>query len=154
MKTRLQSKAERLLRIDNQRKAHHRALASLHAAPMWNDPEKLGLAMWRKLRRIEAVAHDATTAQCNGAAYNGQPFRPDYDVETGDEADVTTWSQFKDSICADVAKVFGGKLPEGFFINGDARGAALKLDPDKCTVPEGMVTDWGKNGLLAAVIDN
>lgn len=145
--TTLQLKAEKLLRIDARRKAHNAALSRLHASPLkaGEDHETRGLKMWRKLRRIEADAHDAATAQCNGAAYNGQPFR-----------DEIQWQEFKGAIAARVASVFGFTHlhpPKGFFLNSDPRGYALKLNPDKCTVPEGMVTDWGRYGILAAEIN-
>lgn len=149
----LQLKAERLLAIDTRRKAHNAALSRLHSTPITGydgydeteQHEERGLKMWRKLRRIEAVAHDATTAQCNGEAYNGQPFR-----------DEIQWQEFKGAIAARVASVFGFTHlhpPKGFFLNSDPRGYALKLDPEKCTVPDGMQTDWGGNGILAAEID-
>ncbi len=147
MKSKLEIKAEKLLRIDSRRKAHNAALSRLHASPLGDgeDHETRGLKMWRKLRRIEAVAHDAATAQCNGEAYNGQPCR-----------DEIQWQEFKGAIAARVASVFGFTHlhpPKGFFLNSDPRGYALKLDPEKCTVPDGMQTDWGGNGILAAEID-
>lgn len=136
----LQLKAQRLIAIDSRRKSHNAALSRLHATPLTGydgydeteQHEERGLKMWRKLRRIEAVAHDAAKAQCNGG----------------------TWDNFVDSIRCQVAAVFGGfEPPQGFFFNGDPRCYSLKLDPEKCTVPQGMVTDWGRNGILAAEID-
>ncbi len=144
----LQRKAAALINLDTRRKAHHRALSSLRDTllPSLEAHEQRGLKMWRKLRRIEAVAHDATTAQCNGERYGSQPYRED------DESGNSPLDIFFDGIEADVAKVFGGKLPEGFRINHDPRGFALKLDSDRTTVPEGMQTDWGGDGILAAEI--
>lgn len=144
----LQLKAAALLHLDQRRKAHHRALSSLHASPLnsQEEHEQRGMKMWRKLRCIEAVAHDATTAQCNGERYGSQPYRED------DETGNSPLDVFFDGIRADVAKVFGGTLPVGFMINHDPRGYALKLDPDKTTVPAGMETDWGGYGILAADI--
>ena len=57
-----------------------------------------------------------------------------------------------------IAKIFGGTIPEGVFINSDPRGHALKLDCGDAgqpgvTIPEGMEKDWGGNGILAAEID-
>ena len=132
------------------RARHHAALASLHASPATAD----GLKIWRTLRRVEAEAHDAATAQCNGAAYGSQPFRPDClpDGTEGTEEQPTPWEDYSATVRARVAKAFGGKVPQGFFFNQDARGYSLKLNPDKVTIPEGMGTDWGGNGLLAAEI--
>lgn len=103
--------------------------------------------MWRKLRRIEAMAHDATTAQCNGESYGSQPYRED------DETGNSPLDVFFDGIRADVANVFGGTLPVGFRINHDPRGYALKLDSEKTKIPHGLTTDWGGYGILAAEIN-
>lgn len=54
---------------------------------------------------------------------------------------------------AELAKIFGGKIPVGVFINGDPRGHMLKLDNDGRAIPEGMQTDWGGNGILAVEIN-
>lgn len=148
-------KAEKIQRLDSTRKAHHAALSSLHGSPlkMGETHEGRGLKMWRKLRRIESVAHDAATAQCNGTAYNGQPFRDSFGLD-GEECDNSPWDVFTDSIRADVAAVFGGSLPAGFRYNQDPRGYALKIYADKGTIPQGMVTDWGGYGILAAEIND
>ena len=120
---------------------HFAALASLHP-----DPDADGRAILRRLRRIERIAHDAATANCNGAAYNGQPFRPDWDAD-GEETDFTPWQVFQAEITAKVAAVFGGGLPAGFFFNRDARGCALKIGREH--VPAGLDTDWGGDGELS-----
>ncbi len=148
----LQTKASRLMALDSRRKAHHRALSSLHASPITSYDgydetemhEARGLKMWRRLRRIEAIAHDATTAQCNGESYNGQPFREE-----------EAWEDFKSGILAQVGRVFGVShmhVPAGIYINGDARGMALCLDAEKVKIPDGMATNWGGDGILAADI--
>jgi len=139
-------------RIASRRAAHHAALETLRA-PGCETP---GALIWKRLRRIEARAHDAATAQCNGAAYGSQPFRPDWhpDGTEGTDANPTPWEVFADEIRAEVAAIFGGILPAGFAYNQDCRGHALKLRPEKCTVPAGMSTDWGSNGILAAEIDD
>lgn len=129
------------------RAAHHAALETLRAPGC----KASGLAIWRKLRRIERKAHDAATAQCNAAAFNGQPFRPDYlaDGSEGTPENPTPWEVFSDSIRAEVAAAFGGTLPQGFRFNQDPRGYALKIEP----APAGMWTDWGRSGILAAEIN-
>lgn len=144
----LQLKAQSLLALDARRKAHHCALSSLHASllPTQEEHETRGLSMWRKLRRIEALAHDAATAQCNGERYGSQPYRED--DETGD----SPLDVFFDGIRADVARVFGGVLPDGFRINHDPRGYALLLSSEKVTIQQGMQTNWGGDGILAAEI--
>jgi hypothetical protein len=129
---------------------HHAALASLYKGKR---PVQ-GLSLWRKLRRLEAEAHSAATAQCNGAAYKTQPFRPDWhpDGSEGTEENPTPWEIYAETIRARVAAIFG-EMPQGFQFNLDARGYALKLDPDRGLIPDGMRTDWGGNGILAAEID-
>ena len=126
------------------RAIHHAALASLSTKPNAN-----GMTIWRKLRRLELEAHDAATAQCNGAAYGSQPFRPDHG---GEECEDSPWELYAETVQARVAAIFG-KLPDGFSYNQDTRGYALKIRPERAKVPEGMQTDWGGNGILAAEID-
>jgi hypothetical protein len=137
--------------IQSARARHHAALVTLYTG---KGPAPSGLSLWRKLRRLESEAHDSATAQCNGAAYGTQPFRPDHlpDGSEGTEENPTPWETYAGTVRARVAKIFG-KVPPGFRFNLDARGYALKIDPDKGPVPEGMQTDWGGNGLLAASIN-
>lgn len=136
MKHAPQAASTKATRIAAQRIAHHKALESLV-------PGAAGLALWRKLRRIENKAHAAATAQCNGAEYGGQPFR-----EEGE------WEDFCTRLTGEVAKACGGDPPAGFFFNTDPRGYALKIDKDKGgRIPAGLVTDWGGYGCLAAEIN-
>jgi hypothetical protein len=141
---------EKKTRLNARRAAHHAALETLRA----HGCETPGALLWKRLRRIEARAHDAATAQCNGAAYGSQPFRPDWheDGAEGMEGTPTPWEAYEAATRAEVAAVFGGILPQGFFVNQDCRGYALKLHPERCAVPAGMSTDWGRNGILAADI--
>lgn len=145
---------EKKTRIQSRRAAHHAALETLRA-PNCETP---GAVIWQRLRRIESRAHDAATAQCNGAAYGSQPFRPDWHPDGSEGTDATAkltpWEVFAVSIRAEVAAVFGGVLPDGFVFNQDARGYALKLCPEKCAVPDGMCTDWGRFGILAVDIND
>jgi hypothetical protein len=96
---------------------------------------------------MPSQASQAATAQCNGAKYLMQPFR-----------DESAWESFKEMIAARVNIAFGGKLAvPGFFVNGDPRGYALKIDNE---TPEGkaliqktkMHTDWGGYGILSPEI--
>jgi hypothetical protein len=151
-KTKDMKTLEKKTRITARRAAHHAALETLRAPGC----KTSGALIWKRLRRIEARAHDAATAQLNGEAYGTQPFRPDWheDGTEGTAARPTPWEAYETAIRAEVAAVFGGILPQGFFLNQDCRGYALKLRPEKCTVPPGMSTDWGRNGILAAEIDD
>jgi len=141
---------EKKTRINARRAAHHAALETLRA-PGCETP---GALLWKRLRLIEARARDAATAQCNGEAYGTQPFRPDWheDGTEGPAARPTEWEAYETATRAEVAAAFGGILPAGFMFNQDARGYALKLRPG--TVPPGMSTDWGRNGILAADISD
>jgi hypothetical protein len=130
------------------RAAHHRALETLRA----DSCTLSGLQIWRKLVQLERLAHAGATAQCNG-----EPIRivwplfgvREYDFNKTENA----WEQLSDVVRDCIRNIFG-QIPQGFFVNGDARGYALKLDPDKTTIPQGMHTDWGRNGILAAEINN
>lgn len=156
-----QMKAAALLQLDSHRKAHHRALSSLHASPlpdlteshyeaaflMRRAHETRGLAMWRKLRALEQLAHRGAEAYCNGERLNLRP-GTSFDFRADEDA----WMQFCECVKGEAMKVFGGIAPPGFYVNHDPRGYALKLDPDKATVPAGMEKDWGGYGILAADI--
>ena len=49
-----------------------------------------------------------------------------------------------------VKALFGGKLPKGFFINGDPRGYALKINDPKKHYPRiNLYQDFGGYGILA-----
>lgn len=110
------------------------------------DGKKLSVS----LLKIEREAHNAATAQCNGEAYGGQPFRNE-----------DHWDAFKSGITAQVERAISRKravsLP-GFFVNGDPCGYALKIDNES---PEGnaligavrLHTDWGGYGILSPDID-
>ncbi len=117
---------------------HHAALASL-AGPKC---KLTGIQIWRKLRIIERRAHAAATAQCNGAAYRDQPYR-----------NQELWDAFCAKTKQEVLKVFALTSLPGLHFNSDPRGYALKLDPEAAIIPEGMHTDWGRYGILAAEIN-
>lgn len=114
--------------VNKWRENHHRALETLRSP----DCKKTGIQLWRGLRRIESYTHHAATAYCNGDMYED------------------TYETVKAKAEKGVKKIFG-KLPDGFFINSDPRGYALKLDEKH--VPKGMHTDWGGYGILAATIE-
>jgi hypothetical protein len=138
--TRRKEKMKTPEHVINERNRHNAALLSL--ANNLNPHNRLsGLQIWRKLRRIESLASKAATAQCNGESYGGQPFRDD-----------DQWEAFKAEIENKVAAVFGGTLPKRFFVNGDPRGYALKLDCDEKNQPAtkfDLHQDLGRYQILA-----
>lgn len=128
--------------------AHHRALETLRSP----DCHLSGLQIWRKLGEIERLAHAGATAYCNGESIRLS--WPLFGVREYDfRNDENAWDSLRSVVTDCVRRIFG-HVPAGFAVNGDARGYALKIDPDAATVPAGMHTDWGRNGILAARIDN
>ncbi len=121
-------------RVEQRRAAHHRALEAL-ASTVGCQTD--GLTLWRKLRRLEADAHLLAERYCNGAI------------------DTREWDRGKAHIHDALRRIFGGSgsIPAGVFINSDARGHALKLDSEQVAIPDGMQTDWGQDGILAAEIE-
>lgn len=118
--------------IDKRRAAHHATLGTLIGGDA-----AAGLKLWRRLLRIERRLDPIREHYSNGTGGIGQD----------------QWYAAKEKARAEIIKLFGGTLPDGLYINGDPRGHVLKLDSDKCTVPEGMERDWGGNGILAIIID-
>lgn len=120
---------EREVDIDRQRKAHHAALRKLAAQSIKDD----GLRLWRKLMRVEVAARAASMRHANEGL--------------SDE-------QHRDAELAAIAGVKRvlGVMPDGFHFNWDARGNALKIDPERGEIPDGMFRDFGGYGLLAPVI--
>lgn len=55
-------------------------------------------------------------------------------------------------IMRDIKRIFG-EVPKGFYLNGDPRGAILKIDPEKGGDTEGLQTDWGSYGMLAYTVE-
>ena len=112
-----------------ERAQHHAALKAMMPA----DSTFSGLAVWRKLRRLEGTASRLALQMCNG---------PEVTEEMQERIDA--------QVTAGVEKLFGRKLP-GFFINHDPRGYALKLEAG--SVPHRLHQDWGGYQILAPVID-
>ena len=75
------------------------------------DGKKLSVA----LLKLEREAHAGAEAYCNGQAFRG------YDFNNNEKA----WGQFAESIEREVQILFI-TLPPFFYVNGDARGYALK----------------------------
>lgn len=112
-----------------ERAQHHAALKAMMPA----DSTLSGLAVWRKLRRLEGIAARLALQMCNG---------PEVSEEEKERIDA--------QVTAGVEKLFGHPLP-GFFINHDPRGYALKLEAG--SVPYPLHQDWGGYQILAPVID-
>lgn len=155
MKTKLsqKEKSERREWIARLRSNHHRALETLRAPSC----ELSGLQIWRKLVRLEQLAHACSTAYCNGERIQIRWPIGQRDAEVNlrehDFAGLgsAAWEPCKTVILDRIRSIFG-HIPPGVFVNTDARGHALKLDADKVKIPEGMQTDWGSDGILAAEI--
>lgn len=133
---------------------HHRALETLRA----DSCQLSGLQIWRKLCRLETLAHACATAYCNGDTIQIRwPIGPrDRELllrEYNFRSDENAWESVKENVRDCIRAIFG-HIPKGLLINGDARGYTLKLDPDETTIPDGMHTDWGRNGILAAQINS
>jgi len=108
--------------------AKNRHLAAL--ARLAGRPAAEGATVYNALRRLENRACSANEAACNtpkGA-----------EAQDGEHA----------AVLAGVRNVFG-YIPRGFFVNGDPRGYALKIDNEKAAIPGGITTDWGGYGCLA-----
>jgi hypothetical protein len=89
-----------------------------------------------RLRHLEAVAHRAATDYCNG------------------ELQIEDFNVIEKDITEKVQKFFNGKL-QGFFVNTDPRGYALKIKDKvlKETYSEiGLFTDMGGYGLISPEI--
>jgi hypothetical protein len=130
------------------RAQHHAALETLRAP----DCTDTGLQLWRKCRQLEAVARAGATARCNGETFTILDNPKAGAIEFNFCADEIAWDEFCDLVAGRAEMIFG-QLPAGFFVNGDARGYALKLNPDKAAIPAGLHQDWGRNGILAAEIN-
>ena len=88
------------------------------------DARKASRLLWD----AEKAAHHAAEQYCNG------------------EIDSEAWDRVKDETRAKVIDALGS-LPPGFFVNGDPRGYALKLEAD--SVPIDMHRDWGGYQILS-----
>lgn len=96
-----------------------------HGPAVTLTPEEFG-----KLVRIERKANRDAVALCNG------------------EIEQEEFEKREERHLAKVRALLGHPLP-GLFVNGDPRGYALKIDPERQPLPEGMHTDWGSYGIIA-----
>jgi len=135
--TKKQRRQERLER-------HYKALEALSVKTC--GALQNGKKLSTKLLGIEQLAHYSAEAYCNGQTVTGVSF--------GEEE----WDKAVEIYTEAVRKLFGGALPFGFFVNGDPRGCALKLNNDTEEQREliadcGLERDWGGYGLLAPRIE-
>jgi hypothetical protein len=99
------------------------------------DPVKLS----KQVHAIEVKAHKLATDYCNG--------------ENG--VDSETWEPLTDKILDRLDKILNFRAQNiPVFVNGDARGYALKID-DEYVRKYGLKihTDWGGYGILAPEFD-
>ena len=115
--------------VERARAGHHEALKAM----LPRGDSRTGLQLWRQLHRLERQANQTACQLCNG------------EIEQ-DMAD----NVFA-CISKKVAHLFNGTLPQGFFINRDPRGWALKLEAG--SVPHKLHEDWGRYQILAPEID-
>jgi hypothetical protein len=113
--------------------AHGRELLKLFPDATETDPVKL----CKRLRRIEAAAHQIGMRLCNDSGYSG---------EEADDAAL--------GVRRLLAKLLGNSGPP-VILNRDPRGYALKIDSEemKRFADSRLHTDWGGYGILAPEID-
>lgn len=114
---------------ERRRARHYAALETLAKSVGCNRP---GWVIWTDLRQLEKRLDRACCRYSNDASYGTE-----------------RWEKDKQRARVRLLEIFGGLIPSGVYINGDPRGHMLKLDHEKVTVPDGMQTDWGSDGILA-----
>lgn len=114
------------------RKLHHNGLERI--AAQTGKPQD-GLALWRKLRRLENEANIKSLAYADG------------------QLPLAQWEHYKHWLAREIAKLFGA-LPKGFFINSDPRGHVLKLEENSYPFADDMQRDWGNDIILAAEVNS
>lgn len=114
-----------------------------------------GKKISNSLRSLEYQCNAAATAYCNGEKFQGRIFMQQ-PIAVDFHADENAWETIKTTAENQIYRIFG-TVPDGFFVNGDARGSALKIDNE---TPEGKAlieacklhTDWGGYGILSPEI--
>ena len=123
-KTKKERRQERLER-------HYKNLEDLgHSIGLNVNGKKMSIALWK----LEKECHKFATDYCNG------------DITTD------TWEQVQDNAEKRINELFENKL-EGFRVNGDARGYALKISVSETQklYDKGvnLERDWGGYGILS-----
>lgn len=95
------------------------------------DGKKLSNKLWA----LETIAHTRATEYCNGVI------------------DCDKWEEVSQTIEDEVQSLFKNNL-KGLFINGDARGYALKINDEITTLYYNFLhKDWGGYGILSPTIE-
>ena len=133
--------------------AHYATCALLAAAlglpERRADGKRISVALWK----LERDAHAATAAHCNGDERHVFPAPDGERITLNFRSDEDAGGKLDKLIAARMLAIFG-KIPPGFMVNHDARGYALKIDPDNAEGAAliascGLHTDWGRNGILS-----
>ena len=90
------------------------------------------IGSYRTLRVLERRMRRAALDHCNDYRFNADKLE-----------------EVKEQTREGVKRLFGGTLPDGFCINSDPRGHALKIDGEKAEIPQGLHRDFGGYGILA-----
>lgn len=151
-----------------QRLLSHYAVCERLALALEMDPNEIdGKKISSALFKLEKLANAGATAWCNGEIFSHRyGFGNAHTSGTamlnfnfpGDEH---AWDKFTDYINTRLCQVFGRSHkypPTGFFVNGDCRGYALKIDnenPEGAKLIEavGLHRDMGGFGVLSPSIE-
>ena len=114
------------------------------------DGRKISIALFK----LESEAHKAMEHACSYPQPYYSTMFDQYFLFSGEE-------DIMDAYKARISKALElilGKLPPGFFVNGDPRGHALKIDPENnlgalLIADAGLHTDWGGYGILSPEIN-
>ena len=108
--------------------AHGENLLRAYPDAKEQDPIKL----CKKLRRLEIKTHSASTDYCNG---------------------LIDWEQWEETgldIVSKLIALLNPKDPNEFYVNGDPRGYALKIESESVKERKLEIErDWGGYGILA-----
>lgn len=124
----------------------------LHLGRKDPDGKKISIALWN----LENQCHAAAVAYCNGERFHGCIFmQMPIAVDFGTDG-CAAWEHIKTAAKNQIYRIFG-TVPSGFFVNGDARGYAVKIDNEN---PAGQALidavqlhrDWGGYGILSPEI--
>ena len=110
---------------------HGRQLQSIFPKTRSLDP----VALSKKLHRLEAEAHRDATDWCNG------------------DINESAWGSSSDSVLDRLDKILGFRAADiNVFVNGDARGYALKID-DSVARNLSIHKDWGGYGIISPTFE-
>lgn len=139
METTIERKQMKAERRQTWLEAHYRRCEELVRLQGGNSTGERASA---KLLALERSAHAAAISYCNGEKFHGLDLDLDFH-----ENGIVAWDKLVVVVKNDLEKILGG-IPTGFFVNGDARGHALKVEAGN-PMPEGWPTDWGQDYILS-----